>query len=182
MSALPLNIWASPCRSAAESDQCNSHGKEEEREVKEVWLFLTHEADRGGKNVLSSRWTRYDRGGKKLPTNSFPTIPNPLTHRLHSERREEGIVAEEEESSGEEGNENANCREMGKVLNGKREWKNVGGQKKKSVKNAFNIDFRATRHKGQQEQSSGSWDHIQSQDRGMQKGAKLANSTLTELE
>lgn len=72
-------------------------------------------------------------GGKKLPTSSFPTIPNPppqtSTRHLHMEGRRKGERRWSEADGEEEGSENANCREMEKkVLSGKIKLR---GKKKK---------------------------------------------------
>ena len=78
-------------------------------------------------------------GGKKLPTSSVPTIPNPLTRHLHMEGRRRRSKAD-----GEEGNEN--CREMEKVLNGKKKGEEESGwpeKERKNVKDAFlTLSFR----------------------------------------
>lgn len=60
-----IQFWSSHSNSLTKSLQCinqrkgrseTERGSEGEKE-EEVWFCLTREADRGGKNVLSSRWT-----------------------------------------------------------------------------------------------------------------------------
>lgn len=79
-------------------------------------------------------------GGKNFLQAAFPPSQAPSTRHLHMEERRKGEWRRSK-ADGEEGNENANCTEMEKVLNGTKKKKNrlrgrkkVGGRIKKEKK------------------------------------------------
>lgn len=83
-------------------------------------------------------------GEKNFLQAAFPPSQTPSPKHLHMERRRKGEWRRSK-ADGEEGNENANCREMEKVLNGKKKKKTERGEEsgwpekkeRKNSKDAF---------------------------------------------
>lgn len=70
-------------------------------------------------------------GGKNFLQAAFPPSQAPSTRHLHMEERRKGEWRRSK-ADGEEGNENANCTEMEKVLNGTKKKKKQAEREEES--------------------------------------------------